>query len=66
MAGLKTAVLAVRRAGQDGQDFEIVLSLSVTLPSGVAAIGIEAVADRDFAGGHLRPTADGRSILDVV
>ena len=63
MAGLKTAVLAVRRAGQD---FEIVLSPSVTLPSGVAATGIEAVADRDFAGGYMRPTADGRSILDVV
>ena len=63
MAELKTAVLAVRQAVQD---FEIVLSLSVSLPVGVAATGVEAVANRDFAGGHLRPHADGRLRLDVV
>ena len=57
MAELKTAVLAVRQAGQD---FEIVLSLSVSLPVGVAATGVEAAANRDFAGGYLRPHADGR------
>ena len=63
MAGLKTAVLTVRRAGQE---FEIVISLSVTLPIGIAATGIETVADRDFAGDHLRPPADCRFILGVA